>query len=141
MEDPDPLSRDDAEGEDRRGDPVPDPGACIPTLAYQALGINPALGALLPCRVIIYETEDGTTRVAPVDTVTMLALVGRAEFEAPTPGAFAEPSGGLEPPTPSGAQNAFAADFHSRRRCAMSWARSSSLPPSSTWRSEGSARR
>ena len=40
-----------------------------------------------------------------------------------------------------GAQNAFAADFHSRRRCAMSSARSSSLPPSSTWRSEGSARR
>ena len=39
------------------------------------------------------------------------------------------------------AQNAFAADFHSRRRCAMSSARSSSLPPSSTWRSEGSARR
>ena len=39
------------------------------------------------------------------------------------------------------AQKAFAADFHSRRRCAMSWARSSSLPPSSTWRSEGSARR
>jgi DNA-binding IclR family transcriptional regulator len=34
-----------------------------------------------------------------------------------------------------------AADFHSRRRCAMSWARSSTLPPSSTWRSEGSARR
>jgi hypothetical protein len=31
-----------------------------------------------------------------------------------------------------GAQNAFAADFHSRRRCAMSWARSSSLPLSST---------
>jgi hypothetical protein len=40
-----------------------------------------------------------------------------------------------------GAQNASAADFHSRRRCAMSWARSSSFPPSSTWRSEGSARR
>ena len=39
-----------------------------------------------------------------------------------------------------GAQNAFPADFHSRRRCAMSWVRSSSLPPSSTWRSEGSAR-
>ena len=31
-----------------------------------------------------------------------------------------------------GAQNAFAADFHSRRRCAMSWPRSSSLPLSST---------
>jgi predicted transcriptional regulator len=39
------------------------------------------------------------------------------------------------------AQNAFAADFHSRRRSAMSSARSSSLPPSSTSRSEGSARR
>jgi hypothetical protein len=40
-----------------------------------------------------------------------------------------------------GTQNAFATVFHSWRRCAMSWARSSSLPPSSTWRSEGSARR
>jgi hypothetical protein len=40
-----------------------------------------------------------------------------------------------------GAQNAFAADFHSRRRCAMSSARSSSLPPSSTRRSAGSARK
>jgi hypothetical protein len=39
------------------------------------------------------------------------------------------------------AQKAFAADFHSPRRCAMSWARSSSLPPSTTWRSDGSARR
>jgi catechol 2,3-dioxygenase-like lactoylglutathione lyase family enzyme len=38
-------------------------------------------------------------------------------------------------------QSAFAADFHSRRRCAMTSARSSSLPPSSTWRSEGSARK
>jgi pimeloyl-ACP methyl ester carboxylesterase len=34
-----------------------------------------------------------------------------------------------------------AAYFHSWRRCAMSWARSSSLPPSSTSRSDGSARR
>jgi len=40
-----------------------------------------------------------------------------------------------------GAQNAFEADFHCWRRRAMSWARSSSLPLSSTWRSEGSARR
>ena len=39
------------------------------------------------------------------------------------------------------AQHAFARDFLSPRRCAMSWARSSSLPPSSTSRSEGSARR
>jgi hypothetical protein len=44
-------------------------------------------------------------------------------------------------PATVGAQNAFAAVFHSRRRWAMSWARSSSSPPSSTWRSEGSARR
>jgi hypothetical protein len=49
-----------------------------------------------------------------------------------------EPADGLEPPT---SPYHFATDFHSRRRCAMSWARSSSLPPSSTWRSEGSARR
>jgi hypothetical protein len=38
-------------------------------------------------------------------------------------------------------QYALPADFHSRRRCAMSRARSSSLPLSSTLRSAGSARR
>ena len=40
-----------------------------------------------------------------------------------------------------GTQNAFAADFHSRRRRAISSLRSSSLPPSNTRRSEASARR
>jgi hypothetical protein len=41
----------------------------------------------------------------------------------------------------AGDQGAFAADFHSSRRCAISAARSLSPRPSSTSRSEGSARR
>jgi hypothetical protein len=52
------------------------------------------------------------------------------------------PLAGRAHPGPTiGSQNVFAADFHSRRRCAMSSARSSSLPPSSTSKSERSARR
>ena len=50
-------------------------------------------------------------------------------------------AGRAHPARTIGSQNVFAADFHSRRRCAMSSARSSSLPPSSTSKSEGSARR
>ena len=65
------------------------------------------------------------------DDVNSIILAGRADLCAL----------GRRSQLASPTQNAFAADFHSWRRCAMSRLRSSSVPPSSTWRSEGSARR
>jgi hypothetical protein len=62
----------------------------------------------------------------------------RGSIKAPC---FVVCSGYVTDATCPRAQKAFAADFHSLRRCAMSSARSFSLPVSSNWRSAGSARR
>lgn len=56
-------------------------GACNPPYAHQALELEPELGALLPCNVVVYRQPDGTTRVSAVDPVAMLGTVGRPELE------------------------------------------------------------
>jgi uncharacterized protein (DUF302 family) len=50
-------------------------GACNPPYAHQALGLEPELGALLPCNVVVYE-RGGETHVSAVDPVAMLGIVG-----------------------------------------------------------------
>jgi uncharacterized protein (DUF302 family) len=55
-------------------------GACNPPLANQGLNVEPELGTLLPCNVVIYEQE-GRTRVAAVEPGTMLSVVGNKELE------------------------------------------------------------
>ena len=48
-------------------------GACNPGLAYRALTIQPNLGLLLPCNVILHQI-DAKTQVSLVDPLQMLAL-------------------------------------------------------------------
>ena len=50
-------------------------GACNPQLAYQALQLEPELGLLLPCNVIVYDNGDETTTVSIVDPIQMLGVV------------------------------------------------------------------
>ena len=56
-------------------------GACNPPYAHRALGIEPELGTLLPCNVVVYTQQDGATRVSAVDPVAMLGIVGRTDLE------------------------------------------------------------
>jgi uncharacterized protein (DUF302 family) len=55
-------------------------GACNPPLANQGLNVEPDLGALLPCNVVVYEQE-GRTHVAAVEPETMLSAVGNEALE------------------------------------------------------------
>ncbi|MBP6003969.1 MAG: DUF302 domain-containing protein [Pyrinomonadaceae bacterium] len=48
-------------------------GACNPSLAFQALQEEIELGLLLPCNVIVYETDRGTV-VSAVDAKKMLTV-------------------------------------------------------------------
>jgi uncharacterized protein (DUF302 family) len=50
-------------------------GACNPQLAQQVLDVEIQLGALLPCNVVVYETEDGAVGVSAVDPEVLLSVV------------------------------------------------------------------
>ena len=50
-------------------------GACSPSYAHQALSIEPEVGLLLPCNVVIRGEEDGTVKVSIVDPDAMLGVV------------------------------------------------------------------
>jgi uncharacterized protein (DUF302 family) len=51
-------------------------GACNPTLASRALDRELEIGLLLPCNVIVYETEPGHSVVAAIAPVPALGIVG-----------------------------------------------------------------
>jgi len=50
-------------------------GACNPKLANQALNLEPELGLMLPCNVIIYEHDDGHTMVSIIDPEAMVGMI------------------------------------------------------------------
>lgn len=50
-------------------------GACNPEMAHRALQIEPHIGAMLPCNVIVRQTEDGTMEVSAVDPVKSMQAI------------------------------------------------------------------
>jgi len=56
-------------------------GACNPKMAHQAIGIEPRVGAMLPCNVILREVEDGV-EVSAIDPVASMQAIENAELTA-----------------------------------------------------------
>ncbi|MDU8912265.1 DUF302 domain-containing protein [Aestuariicoccus sp. MJ-SS9] len=56
-------------------------GACNPKMAHHAIGIEPRVGAMLPCNVILREVEDGV-EVSTVDPVASMQAIENAELTA-----------------------------------------------------------
>jgi len=56
-------------------------GACNAPLARQGLEIEPDLGLLLPCNVVVRVDEDGQTLVSALDPQLIVTLPGRPELE------------------------------------------------------------
>lgn len=54
-------------------------GACNPQFAHRALALEPDLGLLLPCNVMVCE-RDGATHVAAVRAKAMLEVSGNKEL-------------------------------------------------------------
>ncbi|WP_306043803.1 DUF302 domain-containing protein [Mameliella sp. MMSF_3455] len=56
-------------------------GACNPKMAYEALGLEPRVGAMLPCNVILREVEGGT-EVSAIDPVASMAAIDNDQLHA-----------------------------------------------------------
>ena len=51
-------------------------GACNPPFAHRALQHSLDVGMLMPCNVIVYETDEGRTVVSAVDPLQTMAAQG-----------------------------------------------------------------
>lgn len=49
-------------------------GACNPQMAHKAIGIEPRVGAMLPCNVILREVDNGT-EVSAIDPVASMQAI------------------------------------------------------------------
>lgn len=51
-------------------------GACNPPLAHRALSLEQQVGLLLPCNVIIFENDDGTSTVSALNPMAAMTVAG-----------------------------------------------------------------
>lgn len=54
-------------------------GACNPKMAYQAISMEPRVGAMLPCNVILREV-DGGVEISAIDPVASMQAIDNAEL-------------------------------------------------------------
>ena len=57
-------------------------GACNPNLAHQALNAELDVGLLLPCNVIVYAGDAGTTEISIIDPNAMLSVGASPKLQA-----------------------------------------------------------
>lgn len=50
-------------------------GACNPGYAHKALSAEPHIGTMLPCNVIVRQTEDGKVEVSAVDPLASMQAI------------------------------------------------------------------
>lgn len=56
-------------------------GACNPTMAHQAIGVEPKIGTMLPCNVIL-RTVDHGVEVSAIDPLASMAAIDNDRLKA-----------------------------------------------------------
>ncbi len=55
-------------------------GACNPNMAHQAIGMEPKIGAMLPCNVILREVEGGI-QVSAIDPLASMQAIDNDDLK------------------------------------------------------------
>ncbi|MEO6702655.1 MAG: DUF302 domain-containing protein [Jatrophihabitantaceae bacterium] len=71
-------------------------GACNPPLAHRALGLEPSIGLLLPCNVVVRSIDETHTLVEAMDPAVMVTATGNPELEPVATEARAKLSAAIE---------------------------------------------
>ena len=56
-------------------------GACNPNMAHEAIGMEPKIGAMLPCNVILREVEGGI-QVSAIDPLASMQAIDNDDLKA-----------------------------------------------------------
>ncbi|GLW59948.1 hypothetical protein Hthe01_02970 [Hydrogenophilus thermoluteolus] len=56
-------------------------GACNPNMAWQAIGLEPKIGSMLPCNVILREVDSGI-EVSAIDPLASMAAIDNERLKA-----------------------------------------------------------
>ena len=57
-------------------------GACNPPYAYRSLEADLDVGLLLPCNVIVYETDDKRAYIAAINPISALEIIQSQELKS-----------------------------------------------------------
>ncbi len=57
-------------------------GACKPTYAHHALQVDPAIGGLLPCNVVVRSHPEGGSELIAIDPIAMMSITEEQDLEA-----------------------------------------------------------
>ena len=56
-------------------------GACNPDMAHKAMEMEPRVGAMLPCNVIVRSIGEGSVEVSAIDPLASMAAIDNAELK------------------------------------------------------------
>ena len=55
-------------------------GACNPGMAFAAIGMEPRVGAMLPCNVIVQDLGNGQVEIAAIDPAASMERISQPEL-------------------------------------------------------------
>lgn len=57
-------------------------GACNPALAYKAVQIEPNIGAMLPCNVLVQEKPNGDVEVSAINPLNSIGSIDNEQLQS-----------------------------------------------------------
>lgn len=57
-------------------------GACNPALAYEAVQLEPAIGVMLPCNVLVQEANGGGVEISAVNPLNSIGAIDNSKLQS-----------------------------------------------------------